>query len=155
MVRYRTHPDVPMFLEVLWSYHCQHIDDYCIKCHQIRFYVIRSVAATIHVIRNVPSQRAMQFRFLLCRNLGCPGCSWGENAKWGRKPNKRKYPCTDLNFFYEIIDNLKCTCLTLLFWLYFFMSSSLVGNWCLPWPISVQRQRIKEDIRIDEQQQSL
>lgn len=31
------------------------------------------------------------------------------------------------------------TCLTLFIWLYFFLSSSLEGIWCLPLPISVQR----------------
>lgn len=66
VVRGRAHPDVPMLLKVLGGYYCQrggpqsqHLDGNVIA---------------VNIVSSVPSQRAMQFRFLLYRNLAAHGC---------------------------------------------------------------------------------
>lgn len=80
----------------------------------------------------LPSQSAIQFRFLLCKNLTCPGCSYDRQRVWTTMNNHRGSTSK------QILDRCKWwfTCLILFIRLFFFMSSSLEGIWCRPLPIS-------------------
>lgn len=67
VIRYRTDPNVPMFLKGLWSYHCKkHTSN--LKCQIVPTSFVNNRCL-------LPSQRAMQFRFWLCRKRAWPGSS--------------------------------------------------------------------------------